>query len=630
MYVKRVRVENYGPIDQLDIELPFDGEKPKPVVLVGENGSGKSIALSHIVNGLAFAKDAIYPKSPEVEQNMVYKLRSSSYIRLGNSYCFSRVDFEGDLYIEELVLDRVKREYPDQSLTASDNMADAWNRMSPESWDHLHSNFRERKKDVRELWSKRCALFFPPNRFEDPAWLNEENLTAHATYMDIQHIEGRTTRRLISYSSLRDNQNWLFDVVFDRMSFESRVQNMSVTDGAQPIVPVHLGYQGEATETYNIALRIVRNVMRNEDGVRFGIGRRYNRTLTVEAKSGRIARVFQLSTGETALLDVFLSILRDYDLSNEILTKAEDVRGVVVVDEIDLHLHAIHQYEVLPTLIQMFPNVQFIVTTHSPLFVLGMNKIFGEQGFVIHRLPSGNQISPEEFSEFESAYQAFRETSRFADDIRTAIEGAQKPVVIMEGATDIEYVTTAASLLELAPLLEKVDLLDGGGDGDLKRTWRSLHTLNRRLVRQRVLVLFDCECTTPEEQNGEFIKKKIPMQNDHPVHKGIENLFGKTTLKKAQRHKPAFIDVEAEHSKTKRGKTVKVPDTWTVNKDEKTNLCNWLCEHGTAEDFQHFRVIFDLIEALVSGEHADPTAGTEPAVVETPKSNNGASRPAGG
>ena len=47
MYVRRIRLENYGPIPNLDIKLPFNDDRPKPVVLVGENGSGKSIVLSH-------------------------------------------------------------------------------------------------------------------------------------------------------------------------------------------------------------------------------------------------------------------------------------------------------------------------------------------------------------------------------------------------------------------------------------------------------------------------------------------------------------------------------------------------------------------------------------------------------
>ena len=55
MYTKKVQIMNYGPIGHLDIDLPFDGDAPKPVVLVGENGTGKSILLSHIVNGMAAA-----------------------------------------------------------------------------------------------------------------------------------------------------------------------------------------------------------------------------------------------------------------------------------------------------------------------------------------------------------------------------------------------------------------------------------------------------------------------------------------------------------------------------------------------------------------------------------------------
>ena len=79
MYVRRIQIHNYGPIDRIDISLPFEEEVPKPVVLVGENGSGKSILLSHIVNGLLVAQQIAYPESPEVDTGKVYKLRSSTY-----------------------------------------------------------------------------------------------------------------------------------------------------------------------------------------------------------------------------------------------------------------------------------------------------------------------------------------------------------------------------------------------------------------------------------------------------------------------------------------------------------------------------------------------------------------------
>ena len=55
-------------------------------------------------------------------------------------------------------------------------------------------------------------------------------------------------------------------------------------------------------------------------------------------------------------MNLFLSVLRDFDLCGALFSNAEDIRGVVVVDEIDLHLHAVHQHEVLPALIKMFPR----------------------------------------------------------------------------------------------------------------------------------------------------------------------------------------------------------------------------------------------------------------------------------
>lgn len=42
-------------------------------------------------------------------------------------------------------------------------------------------------------------------------------------------------------------------------------------------------------------------------------------------------------------------------------------RGIVLVDEIDLHLHPSWQMEILPNLSRSLPNIQFIVTSHSPL-----------------------------------------------------------------------------------------------------------------------------------------------------------------------------------------------------------------------------------------------------------------------
>ena len=290
-------------------------------------------------------------------------------------------------------------------------------------------------------------------------------------------------------------------------------------------------------------------------------------------------------------------------MSGASFTNANKIRGIVVVDEIDLHLHAIHQRDVLPSLIQMFPKVQFVVTTHSPLFVLGMRELLGEDGFAIYQLPDGHQINAEEFSEFGNAYKAFKASSQFSRDVRLAVENAQSSILYMEGLTDIKYLRRAAQLLSHDTALEGVDLLDGNGD-DLKNTWKHITSLPESLVPRKALVIRDCDYEGKNESNGKRHRLAIPKQYGHPLDKGIENLFSKATLEKAIKCKPAFIDVIDAHKRKERGEVGVIPEKWTVNENEKTNLCDWLCQNGTAEDFEHFQVILDHIIELLGTQQS--------------------------
>ena len=211
MYTKRIQLINYGPVEKLDIEFPFNGETPKPVVLVGTNGSGKSILLSHIINGLLAAKGIAFPETPEVELGKVYKLRSSHYIKTGSEYYFSRVDFDGALFVSEIRTRRNKREYSDVPAGISGSAAESiWERVDPDKNDHYDSNLTtdpSTTKTIKDIFAKHSVLYFPFNRFEEPAWLNEENLNAQAQYSDRNILAGHTSRKVIASSPLHENQN---------------------------------------------------------------------------------------------------------------------------------------------------------------------------------------------------------------------------------------------------------------------------------------------------------------------------------------------------------------------------------------------------------------------------------------
>ncbi len=66
--------------------------------------------------------------------------------------------------------------------------------------------------------------------------------------------------------------------------------------------------------------------------------------------------------------------------------------AVVLVDEIDLHLHPKWQRDLVPTLSKIFPNVQFIVTTHSPHVLQSMEDV---NLYVLRRNAESGEIETE-------------------------------------------------------------------------------------------------------------------------------------------------------------------------------------------------------------------------------------------
>jgi Predicted ATP-binding protein involved in virulence len=79
--------------------------------------------------------------------------------------------------------------------------------------------------------------------------------------------------------------------------------------------------------------------------------------------------VSQLSDGEQIYLALIGDIARRAAIAHPIGDPLSEIDGVVLIDEVELHLHPGWQREILPRLRQVFPVLQFIVTTHSPQVV---------------------------------------------------------------------------------------------------------------------------------------------------------------------------------------------------------------------------------------------------------------------
>jgi len=86
-------------------------------------------------------------------------------------------------------------------------------------------------------------------------------------------------------------------------------------------------------------------------------------------KDGETLNVLQLSQGEKSLMALVGDIARRLAMMNPALENPLHGDGIILIDEVDMHLHPTWQRSIIERLTTTFPNCQFILTSHSPLVI---------------------------------------------------------------------------------------------------------------------------------------------------------------------------------------------------------------------------------------------------------------------
>lgn len=86
-------------------------------------------------------------------------------------------------------------------------------------------------------------------------------------------------------------------------------------------------------------------------------------------------RIEQLSEGYKIVIAMVADLAARMAEANPDMPNPLEARGIVLIDEVDLHLHPKWQRTILKDLKRVFKNVQFIVSTHSPIIVVGAAEI---------------------------------------------------------------------------------------------------------------------------------------------------------------------------------------------------------------------------------------------------------------
>lgn len=90
--------------------------------------------------------------------------------------------------------------------------------------------------------------------------------------------------------------------------------------------------------------------------------------ITITAEHGRF-HLRQLSDGEQRLFSILVDIARQLMLQRRANEDFSKMSALILIDEIDVHLHPKWQRMIIPALKELFPNCQFVATTHSPFVI---------------------------------------------------------------------------------------------------------------------------------------------------------------------------------------------------------------------------------------------------------------------
>jgi hypothetical protein len=418
--LKRLLIENAAAIERFSVDFPFTSDNlPKPVILVGENGSGKTTALSFVVDSLLQIAASEFGDvlTQAVSGTLFYRLRSHD-VRIGASSSVTHVQFD---FMGRNI------DYIDRVDSTSVNINELRTKLGIDHSIAIDPAALSQKvltsdiKDVALAVRNGAYVFFPSGRREVPHWLQEQALHSEH-YTNKQRFNNYIDKPLIVETAAERTASWIMDGLLDKAAGYPDAEIMVANRILQLILEDPAAHFAVAPR--NVWPRV--QIYKAEPT---------GNPLQPFTRFLAIPSLGHLSAGQSMLLSMFSTIANQGALRQR--RTLEEIDGIVIIDEIEVYLHTHLQRVVLPKLMKLFPKVQFLVSTHSPAFLMGMKDEFGDEGFEIRDMPSGASIDVDQFGEIGAAVEALSQSSAFKAEVRAEIaKENERPILIVEGRSD--------------------------------------------------------------------------------------------------------------------------------------------------------------------------------------------------
>jgi len=512
-YLEKAIFINRAPFEHLELDFKEKGV----TVLTAVNGKGKTTIISHVVDAFYELAKMHYSNEFEGKENKYYRLSTSIFNLDSEKPSFVYLRFNNDDkkvdYVD--IRNRCSQIEYENAIKIVGRIPFSKFSDSFEAQNNIKYWQIDSKQDqfVRFVFENNILTYFPSYRYEVPSYLSESyNIKMNFKMNSL--FSGYLKNPIEVVSGMRQIANWIMDVVLDWETYK-QTQQIQFPDGVTRTVD-----NSPELIIWNNLNEVLRDALssKNIDGkIRMGIGKRNSagiRLSVVAEKDGVISTVapnlFTLSSGESALLCCFGELLRQAD---EIRpnTYLNAIQGIVLIDEVDKHLHIKLQKEALPKLFKLFPNIQFVVSSHSPFLNMGLADEMKERTQIFDLDNNGFVCEPTNNDLYKEVYEMMvNENQRFADkyiELETKVHAINKPVIITEGKTDWKHIKASLQHFKENHEYEDLDveILEYDFDfGDSK-----LHNLLNQYKtfphRYKVIGVFDCD--EANGANGKSIHK---------------------------------------------------------------------------------------------------------------------------
>jgi len=327
MRLKRLRIENFRA--KKDVTLEFG---KRLTVFIGANGSGKTT----ILDGIAIALGAALTYLPTLSGRSFKK--GDLHQRDNSIAPYTRIALETTTGLK---WDRIQRR--DKSKSTS--------KLVPAA-DGIRALEQFLDATILEPMNQGGDYLLPLFIYYGVSRALLEVPASRKGFTKKQHRFDALVHCLHADSRFRSAFMWFYNKELEENRLQKEKKNFEVTLKELDVVRSAITVMFPDISEPHIALNPLRFVVRQQ---------------------GELMDIAQLSDGYKTLLGVVIDLSSRFAMANPHLDDPLAAEAIVMIDEVDLHLHPSWQQHVVGDLLRTFKNTQFIITTHSPFIVEAVN-----------------------------------------------------------------------------------------------------------------------------------------------------------------------------------------------------------------------------------------------------------------